>query len=66
MNNTKTFKYQKTENESFAIFTGHHNGDTHFIYTDKISFILFKTEKEAKDYCNKLNDITNKANHVWK
>ena len=60
-----TFKYEKGGYGEYKIYTGKIN-DKHYLYTDGLTFVMFKTEKEAQEYCNKLNKITNSSNHVWK
>ena len=58
-----TFKLEKDWGD-YKIYTGKNN-DKHYLYTDGLAFVMFKTEKEAQNYCNKLNDVTNNSNHVW-
>jgi len=64
MNIQNTFKYEKDWGD-YKIYTGQIN-DKHYLYTDGLSFVMFKNEKEAQEYCDKLNKITNKSNHHWK
>jgi len=61
-----TFKIEKDWG-NYKIYTGKESDySKHYLYTDGMGFVLFKTEKEAQEYCNKLNKITNSSNHVWK
>jgi len=65
---SQTFKYEQSSDWSssssgWLIYIGRQDGDKEYLITPASSVFNFKTEAEAKKFCEQLNKIADKVNH---
>ena len=59
----QTFKYTRGESDgNWLIYSGRLE-DKRWLITPQIAFFNFKTEDDAKKFCDRLNKIADKAKH---
>ena len=59
----QTFKYEKSNESNWLIYTGLVESNKEYLVTPALAFFNFKTEEEAKNFCDQMNKIADNVDH---